>query len=170
MGDNRVKHIYICLNGGKSLKISSRYQWAKKVQIYLQGDLMAIKKSSFACVYMRNISQFDSGERCGPWASCCQFPIPYFFGGSIRFHKKIAYPKIVFYERVRGLSFWLCTIAKKGGAKPIFIYVQFTHECKYLGFIFTCNSKLKYPVVQLADRARKAFYATKHSLPFFFFG
>jgi hypothetical protein len=36
----------------------------------LQGDLMAIKKSNFACVYMRNISQYDSGERCGPWASC----------------------------------------------------------------------------------------------------
>jgi hypothetical protein len=31
---------------------------------------MAIKKSNFACVYMRNISQYDSGERCGPWASC----------------------------------------------------------------------------------------------------
>jgi hypothetical protein len=30
---------------------------------------MAIKKSNFACVYMRNISQNDSGERCGPWAS-----------------------------------------------------------------------------------------------------
>jgi hypothetical protein len=30
---------------------------------------MAIKKSNFACVYMRNISQYDSGERCGPWAS-----------------------------------------------------------------------------------------------------
>jgi hypothetical protein len=42
----------------------------KKVQIYLQGDLMAIKKNNFADVYMRNISQYDSGERCGPWASC----------------------------------------------------------------------------------------------------
>jgi hypothetical protein len=37
---------------------------------YLQGDLMAIKESNFECVYMRNISQYDSGERCGPWASC----------------------------------------------------------------------------------------------------
>jgi hypothetical protein len=34
---------------------------------------MAIKKSNFACAYMRNISQYDSGERCGPWASCSQF-------------------------------------------------------------------------------------------------
>jgi hypothetical protein len=42
----------------------------KNVQIYLQGDLMAIKKSNFACVYMPNISRYDSGERCGPWASC----------------------------------------------------------------------------------------------------
>jgi hypothetical protein len=41
----------------------------KKVQIYLQGDLMAIKKSNFACVYMPNISQYDPGERCGSWAS-----------------------------------------------------------------------------------------------------
>ena len=29
-----------------------------------------IKKSNFACVFMRSISQNDSGERCGPWASC----------------------------------------------------------------------------------------------------
>jgi hypothetical protein len=29
------------------------YHWAKKVQIYLQGDLMAIKKSKFALVGMR---------------------------------------------------------------------------------------------------------------------
>jgi hypothetical protein len=31
---------------------------------------MAKKKSNFACVQRRNISQYDSGERCGPWASC----------------------------------------------------------------------------------------------------
>jgi hypothetical protein len=31
---------------------------------------MAIKKSNVACVQRRNISQYDSGERCGPWASC----------------------------------------------------------------------------------------------------
>jgi hypothetical protein len=45
----------------------------------LQGDLMqshgqgvagaTVKKSNFACVYMGNINQYDSGERCGPWAS-----------------------------------------------------------------------------------------------------
>jgi hypothetical protein len=58
------------LQWGKSLKISSRNHWAKKVQIYLQGDLMAMMKSNFACVYMRNSSQYDSGERCGLWASC----------------------------------------------------------------------------------------------------
>jgi hypothetical protein len=32
----------------------------------LQGDLMAIKKSNFACVYMQNISQYDSSGWCGP--------------------------------------------------------------------------------------------------------
>jgi hypothetical protein len=31
---------------------------------------MAIKKINVACVHRRNISQYDSGERCGPWASC----------------------------------------------------------------------------------------------------
>jgi hypothetical protein len=34
----------------------------KIVQIYLQGDLMAIKKSNFACGYIQNISQYDPGE------------------------------------------------------------------------------------------------------------
>jgi hypothetical protein len=43
---------------------------SQKVQIYLQSDLIAIKKSNFACIYMQNISQYDSGGRCGPWASC----------------------------------------------------------------------------------------------------
>jgi hypothetical protein len=38
----------------------------KKVQNYLQGDQMAIKKSNFACVYMRNISQYNSDEAPGP--------------------------------------------------------------------------------------------------------
>ena len=36
-----------------------------------------------------------------------------------------------------------------------------------MGIIFTCNGKLKYAAEQIADRARKAFYATKHSLPFY---
>ena len=27
-------------------------------------------KLNFACVYVLNISEYDSGERCGPWASC----------------------------------------------------------------------------------------------------
>jgi hypothetical protein len=31
---------------------------------------MAVKKINVACVHRRNISQYDSGERCGPWASC----------------------------------------------------------------------------------------------------
>jgi hypothetical protein len=31
----------------------------------LQGDLMAIKKSDFACVYLWNISQYDSGGPIG---------------------------------------------------------------------------------------------------------
>jgi hypothetical protein len=36
---------------------------------------MAIKKSNFACVYMQNINQYNSGKRCGPWASCFKTPI-----------------------------------------------------------------------------------------------
>jgi hypothetical protein len=40
MGHNRVKYFYICFDKGKFLKIFSRNHWAKKVQIYLQGDLM----------------------------------------------------------------------------------------------------------------------------------
>jgi hypothetical protein len=38
-GHNKVKHGYICFNGGKSLKMS-RNHWAKAVQIHLQGGLM----------------------------------------------------------------------------------------------------------------------------------
>jgi hypothetical protein len=37
------------------LKISSRNHRAKKVQIYWQGDPMAIKKSNFACVMIGKI-------------------------------------------------------------------------------------------------------------------
>jgi hypothetical protein len=43
---------------------------AFKNEIYWQCDLMAIKESNVACVQRRSISQYDSGERCGPWASC----------------------------------------------------------------------------------------------------
>jgi hypothetical protein len=32
--------------------------------------VVTIKKSNFTCVYIGNSSQYDSGERCGPWASC----------------------------------------------------------------------------------------------------
>jgi hypothetical protein len=39
---------------------------AFKKEIYLQCDLMAIKKRNVASVH-RRISQHDSGERCGPW-------------------------------------------------------------------------------------------------------
>jgi hypothetical protein len=42
----------------------------KQFQIYWQGDVMAIKKSNVACVHKLNISQYDSGEQCGPWAFC----------------------------------------------------------------------------------------------------
>jgi hypothetical protein len=38
---------------------------------------MAIKKSNVACVQRRNISQYDSGERCGPWASCLSMSTAY---------------------------------------------------------------------------------------------
>jgi hypothetical protein len=69
-GHNRVKHFYISFNGGNLWKFFQKPTEPKKVQIYWQGDLMAIKKSNIACVYRRNISQYDSGERCDPWASC----------------------------------------------------------------------------------------------------
>jgi hypothetical protein len=57
------------------MKIFSKTHRAKKkkVQLYWQGDLMAIKKSNVVCVHRRNISQYDSGERCGPWASCYKY-------------------------------------------------------------------------------------------------
>ena len=45
--------------------------------------------------------------------------------------------------------------------------IHLVHEYKYLGIIFTYNGKLKYAAEQLADRARKAFYAMKHSLSFY---
>jgi ABC-type multidrug transport system ATPase subunit len=45
--------------------------------------------------------------------------------------------------------------------------VRLVHEYKYLGIIFTYNGKIKYAAEQLADHARKAFYAIKHSLPFY---
>jgi hypothetical protein len=70
-----------------SFKIFLRNSWPTKMQIWLKGDLMqsqvvkshgpgavgaTIKKSNF----MRNISQNDSSERCGPWASCfCMAPL-----------------------------------------------------------------------------------------------
>jgi hypothetical protein len=31
---------------------------------------MTMEKKKVACVHRQNISQYDSGERCGPWASC----------------------------------------------------------------------------------------------------
>jgi hypothetical protein len=46
-GHNRVKHIYICFNG-ENLQETTE---PNKVQIHLQSDQMAIKKSNFACVY-----------------------------------------------------------------------------------------------------------------------
>jgi hypothetical protein len=60
----------------KSLKIFSRNHIAKKDQIYLQGDLMqnqdvkimpgVVGATMKKYVYMGNINQYDSGERCGP--------------------------------------------------------------------------------------------------------
>jgi hypothetical protein len=44
--------------------------------------------------------------------------------------------------------------------------IHLQHECKYLGIIYTYNGKLKYAAEQLVDRAKKAFCAMKHSLPF----
>jgi hypothetical protein len=52
---------------------------ACKIEIYWQCDLMAMKKSYVACVHRQNISQYDSGEWCGPWASCLTFTFTNFF-------------------------------------------------------------------------------------------
>jgi hypothetical protein len=43
---------------------------AFKKEINWQCDQMAMKKSNITCIHRRNISRYDSGERCGPWASC----------------------------------------------------------------------------------------------------
>jgi hypothetical protein len=64
---NSVKHIYICFNGENLWKSLQDTTELKKVT--LQSDLMAIKRSNFACVYMRNLIQYDWCEQCGPWAS-----------------------------------------------------------------------------------------------------
>jgi hypothetical protein len=34
------------------------------------GCCVILRKSNFTFIYMGNISQYDSGERCGSWASC----------------------------------------------------------------------------------------------------
>jgi hypothetical protein len=76
--DNKKK----CKNGMGSFKNLLQNHWARlghiymkafKKQIYWQCDLMAIKKSNVACVHRQNISQYDSGEWCGPWAYCFFF-------------------------------------------------------------------------------------------------
>ena len=41
-----------------------------------------------------------------------------------------------------------------------------TYEYKYLGIIFTYNGILRQAAEQLADRARKAYYSIKSSLPY----
>ena len=41
-------------------------QSEKKVKIYWQGDLMAIKKSNVACVHRRNISQYTQVSDVAP--------------------------------------------------------------------------------------------------------
>jgi hypothetical protein len=53
---------------------------AFKKEIYRQCDLMAIKKNNVARVHRRNITQCDSGERCGPWASCFNIKPIHFLG------------------------------------------------------------------------------------------
>jgi hypothetical protein len=55
-GHNRENHISMCLH------------W-KKI-FYSRTSKPISIKLNFACVYVQNISQYDSGERCGPWASC----------------------------------------------------------------------------------------------------
>jgi hypothetical protein len=71
-GDNRKNGVgsFKNLLQNHRARIGYFYMKALKKEIYLQCDLMAIKKSNLACVHRRNISQYDSGERSGPWASC----------------------------------------------------------------------------------------------------
>jgi hypothetical protein len=40
------------------------------VKVMVPELLKPHSRSNFACVFIRNISQNGSGERCGPWASC----------------------------------------------------------------------------------------------------
>jgi hypothetical protein len=63
------------------------------MQIWLKGDLMKSqvvktmvpellghkKEKNFVCVFMGNISQNDSDERCGPWAFCYSLGFWLFF-------------------------------------------------------------------------------------------
>jgi hypothetical protein len=86
-GHNRVKHFF---NGENLWKSFQKPTEPKKVQIHWQGYLMAIKKSNIACVHRRNISQYDSGERCGPWASCLSYTFNFIYssGGSICEHTR----------------------------------------------------------------------------------
>jgi hypothetical protein len=86
-GNNRVKHIYIftSVSMGKIFENIFEKQLTPIISNLLTRWSNAesscwshgpgavgskIKKSNFACVYMGNVSQFDSGERCGPWVSC----------------------------------------------------------------------------------------------------
>jgi hypothetical protein len=44
----------------------------------LQNQQANFNKTYFACVYEQNISQYDSGERCGPWVSCLIYFLLFF--------------------------------------------------------------------------------------------
>jgi hypothetical protein len=61
-GHNRVKHFYICFNGGNLFENLFKNPKSQKKKFKFTGDLMAIKKSNVACVHRQNISQYDSGE------------------------------------------------------------------------------------------------------------
>lgn len=43
--------------------------------------------------------------------------------------------------------------------------VPITYQYKYLGLVFTSNGKLKFASEQLSERAKKAYYALKSSIP-----
>jgi hypothetical protein len=103
----------------------------------LQGDLMAIKKSNFACVYMRNISQYDSGERCGPWASCSMF-----LSCDFNYYFQILHRLII----------------------PVNVYLFSSGRAKIANFQFAVHSSLESPSEHVSNNCFSIFYLVMQNL------
>jgi hypothetical protein len=63
-GHNKVEHFYMCFNGKIFENLFEETTEPKKVQIYLQGDLMVIKKKVtlyvFICEILANMTQVSN--------------------------------------------------------------------------------------------------------------